>query len=365
MRCFSLKILNASALDSGISLLPTLSSTLKQYDFGMKNPSGLNVKFNIQYYNDPISSTIPNTIELFNCESELYTNAEIYIGKKIIFSAGFDKSVLAEKCGYNHIAMNTLLQGVITNIVPNYSSLTEPSVIISLRGDFAVPVDKFKTYPFKGPTLILDGPTLNIYKITEWLKNFIPSGYTIAPDPSTYTALTLIESSIKLDATSYSQAVEKLEVLGIFCTQSDNVVSVSYVNPDVSDAQSNSVLGGNSFSNGLASLGSVIASTLDSLPTIEPEEMVAQPQIVSITETQVTTMLRGDVKLGDVIKLSGKIKPSISNISFSNINSLQGSSNLPVFTGGKFKVTGINHIGDSRSSSPDAWVTSLKLIRGV
>lgn len=363
MRCFSLKILNTGSLDSEIKL-PALSSTLKQYDFGMKNPSGLGVKFNVQYYNDPISSTIPNTIELFNAESELYINAETYIGKKIIFSAGFDESILAHKCGYTHIAMNTLLQGVITNIVPNYSSLTEPSVIISLRGDFATPVDKFKTYPFKGPTLILDGPTLNIYKITEWLKNFIPSGYVIAPDPSTYAALTLIESSIKLDATSYSQAVDKLEVLGIFCTQLDNTISISYVNPDTGTLQSNSILGGNSFSNGLASLGSVIASSFESLPTIEAEEMITQPQIISVVETQVTTMLRGDVKLGDIIKLSGKIKPSISNISFSNINSLQDSNNLPVFTGGKFKVTGINHIGDSRSPSPDAWATSLKLTRG-
>lgn len=367
MRCFSLKILNSSDASSSSNKLVSavkeavgLSSILKDYAFGMSNPCGLGIKFNISYYTDPITATIPNTIELFNAESDLYLNAKSYIGKKIIFSAGFENSVLAMKCGFknSHISMNTLLQGAITNIVPNYSSFTQPSVIISFMGDFPKPVDKLKSSAFRSFPLILDGPSINITKITEWLKNFIPTGFVISTDPSAYAAMTLTASSIKLEAKSFYQAAERLEELGIFCKMSDNVITLSYISPDADALGTTSVT-----AVGAKGLSTIIsAAGLEN--TIEPEEMVSQPQIISLVETQVTTMLRGDIKLGSRIKLSGKIKPSLSSIDFTSINSFGNYKGLEVFSGGKFTVTGVNHIGDSRNSSPDSWVTSLKLVRG-
>lgn len=306
--------------------------------FGMDNPSGLGIKFSLAFFDGAESSSIPNTVEVFNCDTKFYKNAKSYIGKTLSLAAGFDKSVFAIKAGYTKFNLSNLYSGKITSVIPNYSSFTDPSVIFAVSGSYTSYTDK----TFKA--LELNGPSLSAYKIVNWLEQYKAPGVVIKPSTEMLTLHTLSTSTVTISASTMTEALDKLESFGINSSLSKNTITLGYKAPGM--------LGG-----ALQYLQAFAAKKLIA------EELVSQPQIINRVTSQVTTALRGDINLGDYVSLPGNLLSSLGNTDFSSVNVL--SSNLAVFAGGTFQVTGVNHLGDSRNPSPESWVTSLKLLAKV
>lgn len=306
--------------------------------FGVNNPSGLGIKFNITFFDSAESSSIPNTIEVFNCDTKFYKNAKSYIGQTLSLAAGFDKSVFAVKAGYTKFGLSNLYSGKITAIMPNYSNFTSPSVIFAISGSYTSYVDGI----FK--SLELNGPRVSAYKIIDWLEQYKAPGVVIKPDADLLTANTLSTATITLSANTMTEALERLESFGISSRLSKNILKLGYKN-----------LGGLS--------GATQYLQAFQAKRLVAEELVSQPQIINRVTTQVTTALRGDIGLGDYVNLPGGLLSSLSSADFSSVNVLE--DDLAAFTGGTFQVTGVNHLGDSRNPSPESWITSLKLLTKV
>lgn len=306
--------------------------------FGMNNPSGLGIKFSITFFDDAESSSIPNTIEVFNCDTKFYKNAKSYIGKTLSLAAGFDKSVFATKAGYTRFGLSNLYSGKITAVIPNYSNFTSPSVIFAMSGSYTSYTDGI----FK--TLSLDGPQISVYKIIDWLEQYKAPGIVIKPNVEILTASTLSTSTITISANTMTEALNKLQYFGISSQLSKNTLTLGYRTPGT-------LSGADQY---LQAFGA---------KKLVAEELVSQPQIINRVTSQVTTALRGDIGLGDYVNLPGNLLSSLNSTDFSSVNILK--TDLAVFAGGTFQVTGVNHLGDSRNPSPESWVTSLKLLTKI
>ena len=195
---------------------------------GLKNNTALNIRFNINAYNDALSTSIPNTIEIFNLPLKYFMNADTYIGKPIYLSAGFDKSVLALKAGYSDEGCRLIYYGTILNVIPNYSDLTNPSILFAMMMGSTNQHTGNNSQQIEGSITTIDNGKLNKEKLGLWLKNFIPQNFIIKFDNSVNNLILQSTQTQIMSASNLSEALAQLEDLNLFAYTYSNELHLNY-----------------------------------------------------------------------------------------------------------------------------------------
>ena len=334
---------------------------------GIKNVTALNIKFNVNAYSDALSTSIPNTVEVFNLPLKYFINANDYKGKPIYLSAGFDKSVLALKARYKSIKTGLILQGTIRNVVPNFSSLTTPSVMFAIMMGSAQQIAGAPSNPIKGKALVIKSSRINKEELTLWMMNFLPPNIRIAFDNSVRNLVLSGNQSKVLTANNLSEALNKLMGINLYTYTTGNTINVQYLK----DKQSWNKAGvGLNMSTPIKSLSNIkegsnfITTTIkqktEIVVDIDEWDIVSMPQVINSVTLQLTIRLRPDFKIGTKVRLPNKLlKTTLSDSSFGAVMALQGE--MKVFLGGIYTVTGVNHTGEYYSTNVNSWITSLML----
>ena len=83
-------------------------------------------------------------------------------------------------------------------------------------------------------------------------------------------------------------------------------------------------------------------------------DFIGQPTWLDVGTLQVKTIARGDVHVGDIVKLPDKMLVSATaNAAIANVDRLSFK--------GKFRIVGINHKMDSRNPNGDSWVSIFRM----
>lgn len=334
---------------------------------GLKNNTALNIRFNINAYNDALSTSIPNTIEIFNLPLKYFMNADTYIGKPIYLSAGFDKSVLALKAGYSDVGCRLIYYGTILNVVPNYSDLTNPSILFAMMMGSTNQHTGNNSQQIEGSITTIDNGKLNKEKLGLWLKNFIPQNFIIKFDNSVNNLILQSTQTQIMSASNLSEALAQLEDLNLFAYTYSNELHLNYKKQTTgttrtTQTKSKGHYGTKQLGNNFYEItGLQVEPNLSDLPKIKVEDIIGMPQIINPVSIQITLGLKPDFYVGSVVVLpKDLIKATINDTSFGGVVALQGK--MKIFTGGTFKVVGVNHVGEYFNPNPEAWVTSLMLV---
>ena len=335
---------------------------------GIKNVVALNIKFNVNAYSDALSSSIPNVVEVFNLPLKYFMNANDYKGKSIYLSAGFDKSVLALKARYKSIKTGLILQGTIQNVVPNFSSLTTPSVKFATMMGSAQQIAGASSNPIKGKALVIKSSRINKEELTLWMMNFLPPNIRIMFDNSVRNLVLSGNQSKVLTANNLSEALDKLMGINLYTYTTGNTINVQYLKDKQSWNKAGVGLNMLSPIKSLNTKGSTnflnidIKQKTEIVVDIDEWDIVGMPQVVNAKTLQLTIRLRPDFKINTRVRLPNKLlKTTLSDSSFGAVMALQGE--MKVFLGGIYTVVGVTHTGEYYSTNPDSWITSLMLVK--
>ena len=87
--------------------------------------------------------------------------------------------------------------------------------------------------------------------------------------------------------------------------------------------------------------------------TADFKDFIGQPQWINTAQVGMTMMLRGDILLGNDIKMPERLAAQYA------FNSAIENEREKLNFKGTFNAVGITHVGDSRNPHPDAWSTIL------
>ncbi|HEU0228932.1 MAG TPA: hypothetical protein VFR20_00025 [Burkholderiaceae bacterium] len=88
-------------------------------------------------------------------------------------------------------------------------------------------------------------------------------------------------------------------------------------------------------------------------------DLVGQPTWVDKATVQFDTVLRGDIQIGSVIKAPQGMTNQPGMVVSSQASLRSGANNALTFVG-DFKVTGVRHVGNSRSPNAGDWATFIQ-----
>lgn len=94
---------------------------------------------------------------------------------------------------------------------------------------------------------------------------------------------------------------------------------------------------------------------------LKANEIITQPIWESSEEIVVTICLKPGIELDDWVSLPPDLPIMSSPANIGSVNFLQNSSNS-ILLQGRYKIKGIQHVGDSRDINAINWATTLKLV---
>lgn len=91
-------------------------------------------------------------------------------------------------------------------------------------------------------------------------------------------------------------------------------------------------------------------------------ELLGQPFAVGVGEVSITTYLRGDFSVGDIVTFSPEVFFSSQNLD--NLRDVRGLVNSgKSLYGGSYVVSAVQHDGDSNNPDALQWATTLRCVR--
>ena len=288
---------------------------------GVSEHNGISIKFNI---NQILTRNNPNTqIELYNVSSSLFSSNANLVGKQISIFAGLE--------GYlptiNNKQRGLIFTGYISGQYSSWSGNTTIVTLICNPFEISLKENVFLIEIKKGEAV-----ANSLKKILD--SNNIPSVLSI--------------KSLQKIAKSNNKFISKnlYEMLKYF--EKEHGI-YSYTGTE-----------------------GLIISLLEEKNIIPPIEikdidMVGQPEANGLGQIIFTLQLRADLNIGNTISSNAlswlNIGGAGGGLNVGYFNGKEGKDNLFRFFTGYFVITQIRHVGDSRNSSSNAWITIIECVR--
>ncbi|TAN26035.1 MAG: hypothetical protein EPN31_14035 [Castellaniella sp.] len=90
-------------------------------------------------------------------------------------------------------------------------------------------------------------------------------------------------------------------------------------------------------------------------------DLLSQPTWVDVGTMQIDVVLRGDVQVGGLVRMPPALTNSPGMVGMTS-NAWPGVYNYQATFSGDFKVTGVRHVGNSRSPDGTQWATHLRCV---
>jgi hypothetical protein len=313
---------------------PTTSTSVASWTSnvnGTNDPGALDIEFDIQFSEGQQQNS--NYVKIKGITPQLISQSSNLNKKTMKMWAGFSEGLPLANLQVPHQGL--LYQGIIYPVFGNWI-YNELSLDMILQG---------------GPPLGIGGPT-NPKNIIHNMPKGTPLSTAIQNTlQAAFPQMTInmaISDSLKLNYNDYGfyQSIEQFgnyikalshSILGTPPTYEGVKISVRGNNVDVYDGtkQSNSI-------------------------AIQYNDLVGQPTWLG-DRMQVTTCLRGDIRLGSMVTLpKTNVVQTINgavSLGAANIASEYGAGMNFLNFSGTWKVAGIRHIGKFRSTQMDAWIS--------
>lgn len=349
--------ISLSTISKGLSVVQSespygfidLTKTVDQFEGGTKNPTALNIEFEVMSFSDGMAG-MPGSIVLYNPTPDYFVNAQSYIGKQIKLQAGFENSPLAQKAGYTYVEDDIIFVGIIDNVIGNFSTRT-PNIFFSFaidskaqkaaldrqkkkkaekspnagekdqRGEYSVTI--------KPNQKIMPGLVKGIKFFTDWL---------VKPD-------TLLNMLTNPGTQSIVITAKTLEALLAIYKEKFNVGASISMKQNLIDLYI-----GN---------GAVIE---ENALELAPNDFVAQPEILNLSgNISCVCRLRADLQIGTKVTIIGVIPSTaqlIAGVAGGYVTSSVDGTNL--FALGTYTIYQVVHRGEWANMAVDGWVTTFQ-----
>lgn len=244
-----------------------------------------------------------------------------------------DDTIYSKNLNYTKVAEKTLLSSSIQNIVGNYSVL-----------DNWIGFTTFGALNNQKSGQISIKPNENIKApIEQALQEILGGDFKFKWDTK---ASNLINSKQQTTQINYEKFLDLKQAL-----KREFNIQVYINNLDNSVHLGNNVKGNDK--------------------VINTGDMLSQPQVLSYgikdpdtgetkTLSSLVTVLRPDLSIDDIVQIKGKTLGAMSGVW--SEQSYLPPTGLNVFGAGKYKIYGVQHIGEFYGESVDSWSTQLQLV---
>lgn len=103
---------------------------------------------------------------------------------------------------------------------------------------------------------------------------------------------------------------------------------------------------------------------------LKKQDFLCQPSALGVSEMAITTFLRGDIRMGDLIEMPADMFVGVTNLSGEIANSTgldaylkTTGRNLFTLFSGKWLVNKIWHVGDLRNTDVQSWATHFNVVK--
>lgn len=304
----------------------------------LDNPTGLNIQFNIQTYNEGQSAI--SEITVYNPPLWMFGEYMNLYNKKVELYAGVSSTPLTKIIGLAPAKQDLIAVGFVSALFPQWNSADmQLTIVLSQSPTYANNPDGTVNpdLPPGGYQFRVKGGETAFDVVKEALESVAP-GVPLADLSSGF------QIPIPCQTLVYSSAAVATLVatwgLVLLCSAEGYILK-----PRESSAYGQSI-------------------------TLKRQDFLCQPSPLGVSSMAITTYLRGDIRLGDQVIMPDDIFVGITNLSgvitdSSGLDAYlnQTSRNLFTMFSGNWGVKKIWHVGDLRNNDPQSWATHCEVVK--
>ena len=303
----------------------------------LKNPTGLNIQFNIQTFNE--GQTANSEITVYNPPLWMFGEYMNLYNKKLELYGGVENTPLTKIIGITPPQQDLLMVGFISTILPQWNEadmqltfvVTQSPVYSSTDGtvDTSKPAGGYQ-FRLKGQEDALTAVTNALAAVSPGVPvSAIETGMTV---PVPCQAIVFTASGVASIVSTWGYLLQ--------CGAEGYVLKKRE-----STAYGQSI-------------------------KLQKQDFLCQPSPLGVSTMAITSFLRGDIRLGDQIVMPDDMFIGVSNLSgiitdSSGIDAFLNEQKKNLFTmfSGTWSVTKIWHVGDLRNNDAQAWSTHFEVAR--
>lgn len=317
----------ASAVDR-MTLVTSTTFQIKnklKLELNEKNPYAVRVTFTIQQFSDAGIYT-PSVLTIYNPDTSFFTNGDGLVGGSVSIEAGIKRdSLFAKKLGTTESSNDRIFVGTISRVIPSYQG-REPSVAFVLS-----PVEMgTKNAEVREYTIQKGDQLAKVFKTA--LSDMMPTA-RVEIDKSAESLTLQNKQTYVLKTDYFNSVIHEAEYLGMKIAVENNVFTIY-------DAKS---------------------ALEREYATFEPiaADFLSQPEWQTLSTIQCTFAMRGDLSIGQKIRLPAYMALSTQSLT-GDVASLSGVTHkASIIAQGEFTITSIFHQGDSRNVAAESWATTI------
>ena len=303
-----------------------------------KNPTGLQIQFNIQTMNE--GDTANSEITVYNPPLWMFGEYMTLYNKKIELYAGVTATPISNLIGIEPAKQDLIVSGFIGAVFPDWNDANQQLTFILNQ------VPQYANNP--------DGTV-------DFTKS--PGGYQFRTKEGD-KAIDAVKSALDVVAPGVP-VVDRTNGATIPFACTAPVFTVTALASVVSSWKLILMYSGQGYilnTRASPSYGQEIA--------LKKQDFLCQPSALGVSEMAITTFIRGDIRMGDLISMPQDMFVGVTNLSGDIANSTgldaylkTTGRNLFTMFSGKWLVNAIWHVGDLRNTDVQSWATHFNVVK--
>lgn len=300
----------------------------------LKNPTGLNIQFNIQ--TNAAGITARSEVTVYNPPLWMFGEYMKLYDKKIELYAGVSNSPLTQIIGLTPPKQDLITTGFIGSVLPQINEADQQMTFVITQWPMKNRVDSNGDtvgYQFRltAQANLKTAIQVALNKIAPELPvTFLPNVPENVPAPCQTTVF------------SPTDVAALVETWGLTMNCGDDGFII-YKKRDPSFGK---------------------------LVMLKKQDFLCQPSPLGVSSMALTSYLRGDIRIGDRVQMPSDVFVGVSNLSgiiteSSGIDAFLNTQHKNLYTmySGQWSVSAIWHVGDARNVDPQAWSTHMEVVR--
>jgi hypothetical protein len=303
----------------------------------IKNPSGLNIQFNIQTYN--AGETANSELTIYNPPLWMFGEYQSLYNQKVELFAGIQATPTTNMIGLVPSKQDLITSGYVAGVFPDWNGADMQMTLVLNQAP---------------PYLTNEDGTIDISKTPGAYQFNLSAG--VDPTNQIIEALSVIAPGVPFSS-----------IVSDFITPSEchaPVYSVAGMAPILASWGLKLMMGGEGYilsSRDNAFQGNTIQ--------LKKTDFLSQPSALDVSTIAITSFLRGDIRLGDTVVMPEDIFVGIARLgdtlgSSAGLEDWLKTSGKNIFSmfSGAFTVTKIWHVGDIRNTDINSWATHMECV---
>lgn len=304
----------------------------------LTNPTGLNLQFNIQTYNEGKNAN--SEITIYNPPLWMFGEYMNLYNKKVELYAGVSNTPQTKIIGISPPTQDLLMVGFVSTILPQWNEADMQLTLVMTQS----PVYATNADGTVDAATVPGGYQFRLKGREDALKAVEDALAAVSPGVPVSAIGTGLSVPVPCQAIVFSAG----DVASIVSTWGYVLQcgSEGYVLKERASA----------------AYGQEVK--------LKKQDFLCQPSPLGVSTMAITSYLRGDIRMGDRIVMPDDVFIGVSNLSgvitnSSGVDAFLDSRSKNMFTmfSGSWSVTKIWHVGDVRNNDPQSWATHFEVAR--